>query len=197
MPHRAETDTGQLHACNLSLRGNRDACRQAFLLPDFPIAGCLRSTWGAVTMIARFVIAAHSAGSHLLRLCSGQLLSSSTIYHQQRIYDTTSPAPLLRLRLVRGPPAKMMTQLPLQTTDDAPPDIDSLNSSQHREPRRGQNETASEQPASGASDSTQDKGPDKAKIEANMQLFEKYITMAEVEASGDRLYDKYGRKPKE
>lgn len=30
-----------------------------------------------------------------------------------------------------------------------------------------------------------------------MQLFEKYLAMAEVEASRDRLYDKYGRKPKE
>ncbi|CAG9950179.1 unnamed protein product [Clonostachys rosea f. rosea IK726] len=89
-----------------------------------------------------------------------------------------------------------MTQLPLQTTDDTP-DINSLKSSQHPEPRRAQNEAASEQPAPGASDSAKSRGPDKAKIEANMQLFEKYLAMAEVEASRDRLYDKYGRKPKE
>ncbi|CAI6094649.1 unnamed protein product [Clonostachys chloroleuca] len=90
-----------------------------------------------------------------------------------------------------------MTQLSLQTTDDTPPDIDSPNSSRHPEPRRAQNGAASEQPASGASGSTQGKSPDQAKIEANMQLFEKYLAMAEVEASRDRLYDKYGRKPKE
>ncbi|CAG9988692.1 unnamed protein product [Clonostachys byssicola] len=90
-----------------------------------------------------------------------------------------------------------MTQLPLQTTDDAPPDIDSLDSSRHPEPQRAQNETADEQPAPGVSNSTQSKGSDKAKTEANMQLFEKYLAMAEVETNRDRLYDKYGGKPKE
>ncbi|VUC20534.1 unnamed protein product [Clonostachys rosea] len=89
-----------------------------------------------------------------------------------------------------------MTQLPPQNTDDLPPNIDS-NRSSHLEPRRAQNEAASEQPELGASDSAQSKGPDKAKIEANMQLFEKYLARAEVEANRDRLYDKYGRKPEE